>query len=454
MPDEPAAAGGEALAGGDLPVPVHLNRDFRVLWLSRTLGQTAANTAQFGSLIVIVEETGSGLLSSLVVLCWVLPSALVSIFSGVVVDAVPKKWLLFGNNALRFGACLFFVTTGQGTAEVFALVILLAALGPFAGPAESALVPTLVQRRSLTAANAFLNLMRYVAQIAGLVVLAPVLTRTAGVDALFVTTGALYGGAAVYAALIPRGFAHDPEPLQFPDESARPRFAGLREARDFLRAHRDVWQAVVQLALLAGALPLLLALTPVYLEEALGQKVSELPVVVLPAIVGMLLGLRLVSAIARARDASWLSTVGLAVFIGALVAMSLVDVLDEALRPALGLHRLDLGVLELSPQTLIVMFVLLPMGFAFSLVNVAANVILNAEVPVRMQGRIFALQTVVAGAAAIPPLLVGGALTEVLDVRVVLGLSPVLLLFAWMWAHWGTPDPVAVWRRRLGGQPS
>ncbi len=33
--------------------PIYLNRDFRVLWLARTLGQTAANTAQFGSLIII-----------------------------------------------------------------------------------------------------------------------------------------------------------------------------------------------------------------------------------------------------------------------------------------------------------------------------------------------------------------------------------------------------------------
>lgn len=33
--------------------PVHLNRDFRVLWLSRALGQTGHQTASFGSLIVL-----------------------------------------------------------------------------------------------------------------------------------------------------------------------------------------------------------------------------------------------------------------------------------------------------------------------------------------------------------------------------------------------------------------
>ena len=438
----------DAEDGDDALPPVHLNRDFRVLWLARTLGQTAANTAQFGSLIVIVEETGSGFLSSVVVLSWVLPGALVSVLSGIVVDAVPKTWLLAVANGLRAVGCFAFITSAQGTEEVFALVLFLSALGPFVGPAESALVPTLVRRENLTAANALLNFMRYMAQIAGLVVLAPLLTRTAGVDVLFVTTGSLFAAAAVYSALIPMGVVAPHEPLEFPDEDARPRARGLREARQFLIENREVWQAVVQLSLLAALLPLLLALIPIYLVEALDQRVSDLPVVIIPAVVGMLLGLRLVAGIARGRGVGGLARAGLVVFIAAVVALSLVDVLEESVGAALNLTRIDLGFVEISPESQIVMIILLPMGFAFSLVNVAANAVLNARVPGGMQGRVFALQSVLAGVASVPPLLAGGGLTEILDVRIVLGLSPVVLVFAWMWSHWGTPDPVAAWRRR------
>ena len=139
---------------------------------------------------------------------------------------------------------------------------------------------------------------------------------------------------------------------------------------------------------------------------------------------------------------------GLLVFVAAVVALSLVDVLEESLGSALSLTRIDLGFVEISPESQIVMIILLPMGFAFSLVNVAANAVLNARVPGGMQGRVFALQSVLAGVASVPPLLAGGGLTEILDVRIVLGLSPVVLVFAWMWSHWGTPDPVAAWRRR------
>lgn len=438
--------------------PIHLNHDFRLLWLSRTLGQTAANTAQFGSLIVIVEATDSGFLSSLLVLSWVLPGALLSVLSGILVDAVPKRWLLTFANGLRAAGCFVFILSAQGTPQVFELVIFLSAIGPFIGPAESALVPTLVQRHRLTSANAFLNFMRYVAQVAGLAVLAPVLTSVAGVDALFVVTGALFAAAAVYNALIPAGILrtvrtrltpgarpspaphHDPV---FVDEPARARGGGLRVAMQFIRDHRDVWQATVQLSLMAATLPLLAALIPVYLESVLDQSVGNLPVVMLPAVVGMLLGLRFVSAMARQRDTASLSAAGLTIFIVGLVALSLIDALDETVGAALNLKSVDLLVLTVTAKSQIVMAIVLPMGFALSLVNVAGHALLNERVPVRMQGRVFALQMVLAGVASIPPLLVGGALTEIVDVRVVFGLTPIVLVFAWSWSHWGRPEP---WR--------
>ena len=423
------------LPGADTVVPVHLNRDFRVLWLVRTLGQTGANTAQFGSLIIIAESSWSGFVSSLLVLAWVVPPAIISILSGVVVDAVPKRWLLAVANAVRAAAAFFFLTSAQGETEVFVLVLALSAMGPFIGPAESALVPTLVRRSNLTSANALLNFMRYVAQVAGLAILAPLLTHTSGVDALVATTGVLFSAAAVYAALIPRGrYGQHPE---FPDEVSRPRQGGLRVAIAFMRERRDVWQAAVQLALMAATLPLIAALIPLYLATALDQRVSDLPVVAFPAVAGMVLGLRFVSGIARQRDTGWLSKPGLSVFTVSLALLAFIDGLNETLGVALDLRRIDLGVLEISAKSQIVMMIVFPMGFAFSLMNVAAHAILNARVPVRMQGRIFSLQMVLAGVAAIPPLLAVGALTEVLDVRVVLGMAPLLLVGAWFWSPGG-----------------
>ena len=432
-------------------VPVHLNQDFRVLWLSRTLGQIGHQTASFGSLIVVTEATDSGFFASLLVLSWVLPGTLLSIVSGGVVDALPKRWLLAGANGVRAGACFAFVVTDQGTAEVFELVVVLAAVGPFIGPAESALVPTLVARGSLTSANAFLNFMRYVAQVAGLAILAPVLTRTAGVETLFIVTGGFFAVSAIYAALIPPGLMPVGEEPLFPDELARPRRRGIGAARTFLQGRRDVWEAAIQNSLISATLPLLAALIPVYLVQVLDQRVSDLPVIFLPGIVGMVLGLRLVGGIARERDASLLATAGMWLFAAGLLALALIDALEAGFVQAFRFGDVDLGLIEITAESQVAMVLLFPMGFAFSLVNVATTAIINERVPVSMQGRVFALMMLITGIAAMPPLLAGGGLTEVADVRVVLGLSPLLLVGAWGWAHMGSGPwawPGRWWRGR------
>jgi hypothetical protein len=76
-----------------------------------------------------------------------------------------------------------------------------------------------------------------------------------------------------------------------------------------------------------------------------------------------------------------------------------------------------------------VMFLAVPLGFSFSVVQVAANTFLNARVPLGMQGRVFALQGAVKNATAIVPLLALGALASWVGVRPVLIVAPLLILF-------------------------
>ena len=71
----------------------------------------------------------------------------------------------------------------------------------------------------------------------------------------------------------------------------------------------------------------------------------------------------------------------------------------------------------------------MPIGFSFSVVQVAANTFLNARVPLGMQGRVFALQGAVKNATAIIPLLALGGLSSWVGVRPVLIIAPLLILF-------------------------
>ena len=54
--------------------PLLADRRFASLWLSQGLAQTAQNALLFSLLIVILDITGSSLHTSLLVLCFILPS--------------------------------------------------------------------------------------------------------------------------------------------------------------------------------------------------------------------------------------------------------------------------------------------------------------------------------------------------------------------------------------------
>ena len=113
-------------------------------------------------------------------------------------------------------------------------------------------------------------------------------------------------------------------------------------------------------------MPLLTALLPFYLTDVLDQKVSDLPIVLVPAIVGMLLGLRLVSLFARHHDVAWLGTVGLLGFVAGLLLLAFIDGLDAALGPVMTAGPVDLGPLpDLSSTSQLAMIAALPMGSPF-----------------------------------------------------------------------------------------
>ena len=175
---------------------------------------------------------------------------------------------------------------------------------------------------------------------------------------------------------------------------------------------------------------------------------SDLPIVLLPGVIGMLVGLRLVSSLARRRDAAWLGTAGIVGFIAALLLLAFIDGVDATVGTLFGFSDQGLGPLpDISAKSQMVMLIAFPLGFALSVVNVAANVVLNERVPLLMQGRIFSVQSLMSSLASIAPLLVGGALAEVVDVRIVLALAPLLLVYAWAYAQWGKADPLNLTRR-------
>jgi hypothetical protein len=74
-------------------------------------------------------------------------------------------------------------------------------------------------------------------------------------------------------------------------------------------------------------------------------------------------------------------------------------------------------------------------GFSLTVVMTMGRVLLNERIPLQMQGRIFAAQSVLSNLAAIAPVVLAGIAADVVGVEVVLISAGVVALAAAAWSQ-------------------
>jgi MFS family permease len=176
-------------------------------------------------------------------------------------------------------------------------------------------------------------------------------------------------------------------------------------------------------------------LTPHYARDILHLAPDNSVFIATPAAVGALIGLALMPLLAWFISPGRLVTAGLAVFIAGLVGLGYVyfaaDAVQEHLRLNLSGIEDRLGISSVVSMT---MLLAIPLGLAFTVVSVGARTVFNRRSPPELQGRVFATQSALTDLASVPPLLVIGAVADLVGVRVMLlvvaGLSALVAVAA------------------------
>ena len=410
------------------------NRRFASLCLARFLSSSASHAMYYCLLIVVVNRTGSSIHSGILIFSFLLPGVLVGLHTGLAADRWPRQAVMFLSQSLRALACVAFFLWGDSLWRLYALTLSFSTIAQFNSPAESAAVPSIVPSGRLTAANALLNLTSLIAQGVGMLVLATVFMKTVGERPLFVVTSVLFAAAAVVVLSL----GHLPRPGPQGDVGQRVAASsasgGLREqfqqAWRFLMADSVAYNALVQLTLVTTAVLVLAVLIPHYVDDVLGTRVDNVAFVFAPAGLGLLLGLRLVPWLDTYIGSARVVTIGFVCFVVCLAALGFVEEWAN-LFESQGSYLADIWEWSrLSLNATVAMALAVPLGFAFSLVSVAARAVLNERAPPEMQGRIFAAQMMLGSVASIIPLFIVGGLAEVVSARIVIILVTLAVVAA------------------------
>ncbi len=411
---------------------VFRNRNFALLWVSEVFGQSAQNAILFVLTVMMEGLTRSSALVGLMVLFNNLPSIMFGLLSGMVVDYWPKKSILLVCNLSRVfvvAAFIFFHRNALGGGLLFAvyfLTFLLSTVGQLSDPAEAAIVPLLVPPQQLLAANSMFYMLFNVAQVLGLLFLAPLSLTLGGVDGAFAIISLTY---LITTALIwPISVS---EPMR-PATRDNPRMEKIvpflseqvRFGWQFIRKQRSVLIAISQNALINVLTTMIAILAPGFATRILGMQPKDAVYIFFSAGLGMFV-ITLWTGQAGYRFAreiligAGLLVTGLALFGMAYVAWSVTLPASEAM-------------------ILLTVFMAFLVGAGMTLTVVAAQTIVQERSPADIRGRVIAAQFVFTSLVNLPPTLFVGGLADIVGIAPVLvGLSVAVVAISLLsfWIH-------------------
>ena len=397
------------------------NEAYRRLWLAKLLSHIPTNAIVYTMLILVVDATGKSFFSSLFVVAYIAPTALLGTVSGVLVDRMPKGIVLAATNAIRAALCVMLAISTDNVMVIYVIAVLFAVGSQFGGPAEGSALPSVVPAEDLTAANSLNNLGSLISQVAGLMILPTIFLKTVGPEPLAIVCACLFAAAA-FNFLLVEGLGGAVTSMPVSIDDTRERFA---EAWEHLTKDSVSYISVV-IVVLTNTMGLVIAtLLPRYAKNVLDVSTENVIFVVAPAALGIWLAMRMVREVSG-RVSPWWSVGGsFGAMVAVVVLLAFVGPFGDALQDINPAGLFDPGPFGESTARIMISSVLgAALAFAFTFVNIVGRSIVNERIPREMQGRVLAAQTVLINLASIPPILLTGLLADVI------GVSPVFFFIA------------------------
>lgn len=389
------------------------HRYFLVLWMSQLAARTGESIQELALIWLVYEITGAPSLLALMVAATTVPTVVSSLPAGSLVDSVNRKWLLILSNLARGFLILLIPVVGM-TAYFIPLVLGIAVITGLiqavALPARGALIPNLVSRDLLDAANALISITQSFSRF--LYILGGFAIAYLGIFSVFFLTASGFLLAAGLLLGIPSEFGqtHD-RTHRSPDLYFGGFLGKIREGVRFVIAH-DILPSVVLLSLLTTlALAPLAVVLPFYISTLTGGGSIDFGVLYGAIYLGIFSGAVLIAwfdALTKAYRGPMIMT-GL-VFTG-------VTLLMVAMLPQVTPHPLHTGFMGFFA-----------FGVAFTIVNTPIQTLVQTIVPNYQRGIVFGVLATVTLPALPLGAIVAGFLLEYITPTSVLFWQGVLLV--------------------------
>ena len=403
-------------------IEVFRNRPFLALWLAQALTQVGGNMVLYGLTVRVFSLTGSTSAVSLLILTFLVPAVLLSAVAGVYVDRLDRRLILIVTNLLRavmFGL-LFFV--GDNLALILVLNAAISTVTTFFAPAEAAMIPVLVRRGQLLAANGIFTVTLNAAFALGFALLGPLVVNLTSPQILVLVVAACYLLAMILTVTLPPA----PPALDIQPHGLAVREASvavnstldqLREGISFIRANRSITWSLVYLGITASLIGVLGVVGPAFAQQALGLSAKDFVVIVLPLGIGVVTGILLLNSYGKLVSRRRTIESGLILLGTFLAILSAAGPVTRFLQHVTSVSPIDVSSLVTLISVVIVLAFLA--GIAYASVAITAQTQLQEDLPQEVRGRVFGVLNMLISTASFLPIIIFGLIADVISTTAV-----------------------------------
>jgi len=394
------------------------NPRFVALFGSQILTQVGGNMVLFGLTVTVFGLTDSSTSVSILLLTFLVPAVVFGAIAGVFVDMFDRRWILISTNLARAGLYLLLIPFSDQLGVIYTVTAVVATLTTFFAPAEAAMIPLVVKREQLMAANSLFILALQASFVVGFAVLGPVAQTVFGTETLIIIVAAAYGLAGLFCWILPS--APPSQAGQASLQSARnavaATFEQLSEGLVYIRRNHNVLWSLVYLTMVASLIGVLGVLGPDFAKSVLGLQEGDLVVVLLPLGAGLISGIVVLNVIGKYLPRRRLIEGGMVALAISLVILGLAQNLDT-------LRRGD----DISALLAVVVVVAFVAGICYAFVAVPAQTSLQEELPPDVRGRVFGVLNMLVSLASFVPIIVVGPLADFVSAAAVIVTSAVIV---------------------------
>jgi len=382
--------------------PLLKNKNFMLLWGEQILSQFAYNLVNFALLIWVFRLTNSSFAESLLILSFILPSALFGVFTGVIADLFDRRKIMLTVHIIWAVLALSFIFIRDNFVLILIFSFILNTIDRFFTPAEQASLPNIVGKEDLLIANSFFSFSLNAGFLLGFSLAGPLMLLF-GNDLPFYLASIFITIGLVFIYFLPKLRPFNSQAILSLSYIVPETIKQVKHGYQFVRGTKTILLAIGIFSILQIGMNTAMALTPSYVVNTLGFT--------------------------DPKHASWV--VMFPVGLGSVLAIILLRFWENDLKRFLiergiliaGLGLLGLGLTSLIRLSLtnwnfyplIFIFCLL-LGLSVALILVPSMTIISQQTPNEYLGRVWGVANLIQNTSASIPLLLAGALADRISV--------------------------------------